>query len=391
VIGWLDCGSGASGDMLLGVLLDAGVPADVITAAATAVAPEPVRVETERVARAGLAATRAHVVVAESTTRRTWPDVQALLERADLDAAVRRRAVRTFERLAQAEAHVHDAGVDDVHFHEVGALDAIVDIVGVCAGLEHLGLDALTASAVALGSGRVLTAHGSLTVPPPAVVTLLQGAPTYGGPVEMELCTPTGAALLAEWVTAWGPQPPMVGGNVGVGAGGRDPAGHANVVRLILGQPTDSSSSLAPDGPLLLESNVDDLDPRLWPPVLAALLAAGASDAWLTPILMKKGRPAHTLSVLVDIAHADAVRAVVFRETSTIGLREQLVAKRALERRDATVQVDGMSVRVKLAVHNGRVVNAQPEYDDVAAVSAVTGDSVKSVLAHAVAQARALW
>lgn len=389
MIGWLDLGSGASGDMLLGALLDAGVPLDVVRAAVDAVAPEPVRIETEQVRRAGFAATRAHVVARTSTAHRTWRDVRELLSTAALDEAVADRAHGTFSRLARAEADVHGSRADDVQFHEVGALDAIADVVGVCAGLHHLGLEVLHASPVALGGGRVDTAHGSLTVPPPAVVALLRGVPAYGGPVETELCTPTGAALLSEWVTQWGPLPPMAGRDVGVGAGGRDPAGHANVVRLILGEGTDNASQAATQ--LLIECNVDDLDPRLWSPVISALMAAGASDAWLTPILMKKGRPAHTLSVLVGTEHANAVRRAVFRETSTIGLREQTVGKFALERREAAVDVAGMPVRVKLAVHDGVVVNAQPEYDDVVAVAEATGDTLKSVLSRAVALARALW
>ncbi|HET7327037.1 MAG TPA: nickel pincer cofactor biosynthesis protein LarC [Nocardioidaceae bacterium] len=386
MIGWLDCGSGASGDMLLGALLDAGVPLEVLSAAVDAVAPEPVRLQPERVSRAGFVATRAHVVVDDSTTHRTWRDVRALLHGARLDPAVRDRAIGTFARLADAEAAVHGGAPDEVHFHEVGALDAIADVVGVCAGLAHLGLGAVHASPVAVGGGRVQTVHGSLPVPPPAVVALLRGVPSYGGPVEAELCTPTGAALLAEWVEAFGPQPAMAVTTVGVGAGGRNPAGHPNVVRLIIGESTDT-----PVATLLLESNVDDLDPRLWPSVLAALLAAGASDAWLTPILMKKGRPAHTLSVLVGADHASAVRELIFRETSTIGLREQAVGKHALQRRETTVEVMGRTVRVKLAVLGDTVVNAQPEYEDVALAAAASGESVKSTLARAIAQARALW
>ncbi len=385
MIGWLDCGSGASGDLLLGALLDAGVPLEVVAGAVEAVAPEPVRIETERVTRSGFAATRAHVVVGDSETRRTWRDVRALLQ--PLDGDLRSRAVGAFTRLAEAEASVHGTVVDDVHFHEVGALDAVADVVGVCAGFVHLGLTSVSGSPVAVGGGRVDTAHGSLTVPPPAVATLLRGIPSYGGPVDLELCTPTGAALLAEWVTAWGPQPAMTARAIGVGAGGHDPAGHANVLRLFLGDaaPTDPGSEL------LLEANVDDLDPRLWPAALAALLAAGANDAWLTPILMKKGRPAHTLSVLVTAECAAEVRSVIFRETSTIGLREQVITKAALERTEATVEIHGHPVRVKLARHDGQVVNAQPEYEDVAAVAAATGRSVKSVLAQATAEATRLW
>jgi pyridinium-3,5-bisthiocarboxylic acid mononucleotide nickel chelatase len=391
VIGWVDASSGASGDMLLGALVGAGVPLDVVAGAVAAVAPEHVALRPETVSRNGFAATRCHVDVADSSTQRSWCDVETLLDEADLADAVRERARRTFERLAVAEATVHGTAPADVHFHEVGALDAIADVVGVCAGLEHLGLEQLVVSPVAVGSGRIRGAHGEMPVPPPAVAELLRGVPTYAGPVEMELCTPTGAALLVTNTTGFGAQPAMAVERIGVGAGGRDPRGHANVVRLFVGIPTGATAgSGATSGPMLIETNVDDLDPRVWPSVISSLLAAGASDAWLTPIMMKKGRPAHTLSVLVGSDRADAVRTVIFRQTSTIGVREIGIGKTALDREMRTVEVGGSSVHVKLALHHGEVVNAQPEYEDVARVAAETGRPIKDVLAEAISAARDL-
>lgn len=376
---WVDASSGASGDMLLGALVGAGVPLTVLQEAVDAVAPEPVALRVEEVRRGGLAATRVHVDAAESHHHRTWRDLRPLLDGTPL---------AVFERLAVAEAAVHGTTPDEVHFHEVGALDAIADVVGVCAGFAHLGATSVTVSPVAVGSGTVETAHGTLPVPPPAVAELLRGVPTFAGPVAMtgpmELCTPTGAALLTTLASGWGPQPAMTVERIGVGAGGRDPQGHANVLRLFTGAATAATAG----GPLLLECNVDDLDPRVWPAVIAALLEAGASDAWLTPILMKKGRPAHTLSVLVDATRADAVRATIFRQTSTIGLREQPVAKHALDRELVPVKVGGQTISVKLARHDGTVVNAQPEYDDVARAAAALGRPVADVLAEAAALAR---
>jgi len=203
----------------------------------------------------------------------------------------------------------------------------------------------------------------------------------------MELCTPTGAALLTTLATSWGPQPPMTTDAIGVGAGGRDPEGHANVLRLLVGAaPTGASTE--PAAPLLIETNVDDLDPRVWPAVIAALLEAGASDAWLTPILMKKGRPAHTLSVLVAADRAAHVRATIFRQTSTIGLREQPLGKHALDREMVEVLVDGQPIAVKLARHDGVLVNAQPEYDDVVRAALALGRPVVDVLADAAAASR---
>lgn len=387
---WVDASSGASGDMLLGALAGAGVPLDVLQRAVDAIAPEPVTLRVEEVTRNGFAATRCHVEVADSVQHRTWRDIRALLAGADLPDEVRDLAVRTFERLAVAEGAVHGHDPDEVHFHEVGALDAIADVVGVCAGFAHLGPREVVVSPVAVGSGNVRGAHGTLPVPPPAVAELLRGVPSYAGPAgapAMELCTPTGAALLTTLATGWGPQPPMTTGAIGVGAGGRDPEGHANVLRILVGEPATSTPAPAP--PLLVETNIDDLDPRVWPAVIAALLEAGASDAWLTPILMKKGRPAHTLSVLVAADRAAAVRAEIFRQTSTIGLREQPLGKYALEREMVTVEIDGQPVAVKLARHDGVLVNAQPEYDDVARAAASLGRPVLDVLNDAVAASRA--
>jgi uncharacterized protein (TIGR00299 family) protein len=283
---------------------------------------------------------------------------------------------------------VHGTGAEDVHFHEVGALDAIADVVGAAAGFVHLGLDAIACSPVALGGGTVTAAHGTTGVPAPAVTALLAGVPTYGGPVERELTTPTGAAILAEVVTAWGPQPSMAVGSIGVGAGGADPEGHANVLRFSVGRATPTGATSNAGGALVIEANVDDLDPRLWPDVIAALLAAGASDAWLTPIVMKKGRPAHTLHVLVADDAADAVRREVFRQTTTIGVREQRFAKHALDRSFVTVEVGGHPVAVKLAHLDGELVNTQPEYEDVAAAARALGRPAKDVLAEAAALAR---
>ena len=392
-VAWIDASSGASGDMLLGALVDAGVPLEVIRDAVDAVTPEPVELRAEPATRHGFAATRCLVHVADSATERSWADVRRLVEDSSLDPAVLDVALEVFGRIAEAEAAVHGVAVDDVHFHEVGALDSIADVVGVAAGFVHLGLDWLVCSPVALGGGTVRIAHGAVGVPAPAVVELLRGLPSYGGPVDLELTTPTGAALLAVLADEFGPQPPMAVETVGAGAGGRDPEGHANVVRLVVGEGLDTEEDAAAEEPtrgvaLVIEANVDDLDPRLWPDVIAALLDAGASDAWLTPILMKKGRPAHTLHVLVGADAADAVRREVFRQTSTIGVREQTFAKVALDREFVAVEVDGHRVAVKLARLGGELMNVQPEYADVRAAARATGRPVKDVLAEAAARAR---
>jgi uncharacterized protein (TIGR00299 family) protein len=387
MIGWLDLAAGASGDMLLGALVDAGVPLDVPAAAIAALPVERIRLVTESVTRHGLGATRVHVHAPASSEHRTWVDVRALLAEAALPEPVREGALAVFERLAVAEGRVHRVSPDEVHFHEVGALDALADVVGVVAGFEHLGLSRLTASPVALGSGSARGAHGVVPIPGPAVLELLAGVPVTAGAVPAEMCTPTGAALVAARVDEWTTLPPMRVERVGVGAGGRDPVELPNVVRLVLGEATEPQ----PAGPVVLEANVDDLDPRLWPGVLDALVAAGASDAWLTPILMKKGRPAHTLSVLCRPDALGDVQAAVFATTSTIGLRVVPVGKVALERVQTSVDVLGGRVGAKVAVSGGRVVNVSVEYEDVAALASETGVPVKEALRAATAAAEAAY
>ncbi len=383
MIGWLDCSAGVSGDMLLGALVDAGAELAVLQTAVDAVGVEPVRLSAEPVVRGGIGALKVDVHVDEHPRTRTWSDVRRLLDAADLQDEVRATALDVFARLAAAEGSVHRVAPDDVHFHEVGALDAVADVVGAAAGLHALSLSALTSSPVVLGSGTTRGAHGPLPVPGPAVLALLRGVPVLAGPVALEMTTPTGAALLAATVGGYGPLPAMSLQRTGSGAGGRDPDEVANVLRLVLGDPPDISAAIDAEPALVLQANVDDLDPRLWPGVLAALLAAGADDAWLTPIVMKKGRPAHTLSALCPPARADAVREVFFRETTTLGLRAQPVGKHALRRAERVVDVDGRPVRVKLGLLDGEVVNAMPEWDDVAAAAAALGRPAKQVLRDA--------
>jgi uncharacterized protein (TIGR00299 family) protein len=470
-LGWLDATGGLSGDMLLGALIGAGAPLDAMNAALAALAvplgpsgvspaplglswppappappgggPEPaagdgrvrVQLAVSAVDRAGLRATRAHVRADEANPpRRTWADIERLLTAAPLDDDVRRRARATFGALAAAEAAVHGIPAAEVHFHEVGALDALADVVGVCAGLSALGLRRLVVSPIALGGGEVRAAHGLLPVPGPAVLELLRagGLTGYGGGAAMELCTPTGAALVVANADEQGELPPMTITGVGVGAGGRDRPDRPNVVRLVLGtaapEPARAAipppaagrtADLAPADPapagaapvhaapagavlpgatppgatppgvdeIVLACNIDDLDPRVWPDVLAVLLAAGARDAWLTPIIMKKGRPAHTLSALVGPAEAAAVRDAIFMHTSTLGLRETAVVKRALERRFRAVYVDGQRIAVKLgSLPDGRMTTAQPEWEDVRRAAAALGRPARAVIAEALAR-----
>jgi uncharacterized protein (TIGR00299 family) protein len=393
VIGFLDASAGASGDMLLGALVDAGVPLEYLASTVDAVAPERIELTAEAVTRHGIGATRVSVRASDSVVHRTLPDIRLLLAEAALPDPLRSVAERTFAVLARAEAGVHRTAADDVHFHEVGALDAIADVLGTCAGIQwlsvHRGLSKLYCGPIEVGrSGSERSAHGAVPVPAPAVLEILRHADrTLTARLPHEACTPTGAALLATLTEESGPLPPMRVRAVGTGAGGRDPVEVANVVRLVLGESTVDSTV---EAAVVLECNVDDLDPRLWPSVLDAVLAAGASDAWLTPILMKKGRPAHTLRVLCPPGLAGALRSLVVRQTSTIGLRQYPVDKYPLERTVSTVDVDGQPVRVKLASLSGEVVNVAVEYDDVLAAARALAVPAKVLLSRATAAAQRL-
>lgn len=386
MIGWLDLSAGASGDMLLGALVDAGVPLDTIQHAVDAVGVEPIRLSVSTTSRQGLGATKVDVTAARSTITRTWANIRGQLEVAELAEPVRGLALDAFARLAAAEARVHRTSPDQVHFHEVGALDAIADVVGVAAGLHDLGLTRLSAGPVALGSGMTRGDHGFLPIPGPAVLSLFAevDAPVWAGSAPYEMCTPTGAALLCAAVDRWEHLPQMRVRGVGVGAGTRDPDEVANVVRLVLGEPVQQPDS---GTAVMLETNVDDLDPRLWPAVIAGLIARGASDAWLTPILMKKGRPAHTLHVLTSAEDEDVVRRELFARTTTIGLRRIPVGKYALERELAGIHVDGQPIGVKIARDRGRVVNISVEFDHVLRAAAALGVPAKEVLRAATAEA----
>jgi len=385
---WVDASAGIAGDMLLGALLDAGASLDAVRSAVAAVVPGEVVVRTSAVTRAGLRALKVDV---ESTgdghPHRSWARIRALLGSADLPTAIRDPALAVFARLAEAEGRVHGIPADDVHFHEVGSWDAIADIVGVCAALVDLGVDRVTAGPVAVGSGRTRAAHGDLPVPVPAVLELARGWQVLGGG-EGELATPTGMALLRALADSCGPIPPMEVAAVGIGAGGRDTGGRANVVRAVVGAAAVADAPTASDM-WVLETNVDDLDPRLWPTVLAALLAAGAPDAWLVPILMKKGRPAHTLCVLAHDADREALRDRVFALTSTLGVRETPVSRTALQRDWRAVTVPGGEVRIKVGLRAGRIATATAEFEDAAALARTRGVPVRRVLDEAAAAAEA--
>ena len=377
-LAWFHCFSGIAGDMALGSLIDAGADVDEVRSMVERLPVAGWRLEAEPVLRCGIAATKAHVHVEETTVVRTASHIAALVEEARLPDRVRTRAQAVFTALADAEGRLHRRPPEQVHFHEVGGLDAIVDVVGTCAALEVLDIDVVYGSVVVTGTGMIRAAHGLLPNPAPAVVELLAGggAPTRGMDLGVELTTPTGAALLAALASGFGPMPPMTIECTGFGAGTRDIDGQPNTTQVVIGQP--SEAVLGGQPVVVLEVNVDDATGEALAHTVSALLEAGAHDAWVTPIVMKKGRPAHTVSALTDVALTAQVAEVLSLETGSLGVRGSTIDRWPSARDLATVDVAGFPVRVK--VSPGRV---KVEHDDAARVAKRVGMPLREVISLA--------
>jgi uncharacterized protein (TIGR00299 family) protein len=384
---YFDCWAGAAGDMLLGALVELGLPLDALVAELRKLPLEGYRLEARRVRRAGLACTKVEVVVEHpGHGERHLSDILGLLEASTLAPSVKERAAGLFRRLAEAEAWVHGTEPEKVHFHEVGAIDSIVDIVGGVLGLAWTRADRFVSSPLNVGSGTVATAHGQLPVPTPATLRLLQGAPIHGGDGG-ELVTPTGALLVSGHASAYGPLPPLRAEAVGHGAGTRETPGHPNVLRLVLGE--EEGVPAGGDCVVVLETEIDDMAPQLLGPLIDRLLAAGAMDAFYTPIQMKKGRPGILVTVLAPPARREAVEELLFSETTTLGVRRQVWERAVLDRRSVRVDTPFGEVAVKIGERDGRVYNVQPEFEDCQAAAARAGVPLKEVFAAAVAAYRA--
>jgi uncharacterized protein (TIGR00299 family) protein len=377
---WFHCFAGIAGDMAMGSLIDAGADVAEVRALLDRLPMRGWSMQVGPVMRGGIAATKVDVVAADTAVVRTYAHITGLVDEARLPERVRDRAQATFAALADVEGRLHRRPAAQVHFHEVGGIDAIIDVVGTCAALEVLGVDQVWSSPVANGTGMVRSAHGMLPVPAPAVVELLRGAPTYGTEVPYELTTPTGAALLAATVTGWGPMPRMRVDASGFGAGTRDLEGLPNLVQVVLGQAQPALNDRPEPGQpvTLLEVNVDDATGETLAHAVAALLAAGAHDAWVTPIVMKKGRPAHTVSALADTALAGQIAGVLAAETGSLGVRGDTLQRWPAARVDDQVEVEGVPVRVKVGA--GRV---KVEHDDAARAARRTGLPLREVVSRA--------
>ena len=384
-VAWLHPFAGIAGDMTLGALLDAGAELSFVVSTLEGLNVDGWSLTTEQVDRNGIRATRAVVDAPEQHHHRHWSDIRSMLEQASLPERVRTRALAVFETLAIAEGKVHGLPPDEVHFHEVGALDAIVDIVGSCAALESLNIDEVASGPVAVGVGSISAAHGILPNPPPAVVNLLEGIPTVSVDVDMELTTPTGAAIIKALADRVGPMPDMTINGSGYGAGTRDLVDRANVTQVIVGTSTDTASQTDErvEKVTELSTNLDDVTGEVLGHAISQLVDAGALDAWVTPIVMKKGRPAHTLSVLATPTDAPSLVDVMMSTTGTLGVRSRQIERTVAARQIVTVSVDGHRIDVKVSDFR-----AKAEFDHALEAAEALGVPVTEVAARAEALAQ---
>lgn len=385
-LAYFDCFSGISGDMILGAMVDLGLDLSDLTGALESLDLEEFHLEVREVASYGLRATKVDITVPESILVRTFNNIRDLIENSPLPNTVKARSLEIFMRLARAESVVHGKPIDQVHFHEVGAVDSILDIVGAAYGFEALGFTEVLSSPLPLGHGMVKTQHGSIPVPVPAVLELLEGTPTYSSGIPTETVTPTGAAVIKSLATSFGNAPPMVLEKIGYGAGAKD-LGVPNLLRIITGEPGDllaESEELA----CQISTNIDDMNPEFYDYVIERLLGAGAHDVWLTPIQMKKTRPGTIITVLCSPGNAGAFKKILLEETSTFGLRTVSVMKKAIDREVITIDTAWGPVSVKVGRDGNRVTSVSPEFSDCAQIAGEHGVPIKEVFQEAQSLAR---
>ena len=363
-VAYFDCFSGISGDMTLGALVDAGCPVDVIRTQLRSLQVPGWQISCEKVWKNGMAATHVRVTTEDTQTHRSLTTIVGILEKSTLDQRVKERATAIFRKLGEAEAAVHDVPIEKIHFHEVGAVDAIVDIAGACIGFEELGFEKFACSALNVGGGTAKMAHGTLPVPAPATARLLMGKPTYSNGVQKELVTPTGAAIVATLCDVFGPQPAMKVSAIGYGAGTVDLESQPNVLRIMVGEVADKSTDTHDGTIRVLEANLDDMNPQIFGYLLEKALAAGALDVFATPVQMKKSRPGTLVTILCKPEDENKFQQMLFAETTTLGVRSHLVERHALPRDFVKVATRFGVVRVKLSRDAGRIQHASPEFDD---------------------------
>jgi uncharacterized protein (TIGR00299 family) protein len=384
---YFDCFSGISGDMTLGALLDAGLPLDGLKAALGSLALGDVEIRTEKVLRAGVSATKfivdEHAPAAADPNHhphRHLPKIFKMIDTSSLSPEGRDRAKAMFQRLGEAEAAIHQMPIEKVHLHEVGGLDSIIDIVGAVFAMDWAGADRVVCSPLNVGGGTVQSAHGLFPVPAPATVKLLGDAPVYGGAVQKELVTPTGALIATTYADAFGPIPQMTIDTVGYGAGERDHPSTPNVLRVLIGQ---EASAAVGHRVSVIECEIDDMNPQIFGVAMDRLYAAGALEVFYVPVQMKKNRPGTLLTVVAPPEKREQMADVIFRETTTIGLRHYEVERECLQRELVSVETPIGAIRFKVAYRGGRAINAVPEFDDCAKLAAEQNLSVKEVQAIA--------
>jgi uncharacterized protein (TIGR00299 family) protein len=363
-LAYFDCFSGISGDMTLGALVDAGCQLEHLRSELRGLQVPGWELSAEKVWKNGMAATCVKVKTEDQSKHRSLSTILEILQKSQLTPQVRERADAIFTKLGEAEARVHNVPLEKIHFHEVGALDAIVDIVGACIGFHFLGIEKFACSALNVGGGTVKMAHGILPVPAPATANLLQGKPTYSNGVQKELVTPTGAAIVATLCDSFGPQPPMSVSAIGYGAGVADLESQPNVLRIMIGEAAEKTVAGFDEEIAVIEANLDDMNPQIYGYFLEKALSAGALDVYTTPVQMKKNRPGTLLTVLCKPQDTNALMSLIFAETTTFGARMYRAQRRRLPREHVSVSTSFGDVRLKISRENGRVLHVAPEYDD---------------------------
>jgi uncharacterized protein (TIGR00299 family) protein len=363
-LAYFDCFSGISGDMTLGALVDAGCSLELLRAGLQGLGIPGWTISSEKVWKNGMSATFVRVATEDQTKHRSLSSILEIFGKSQLSESVGKNAAAIFRKLGEAEASVHDVALEKIHFHEVGAVDAIVDIVGACIGFDALGIEKFACSPLNVGGGTAKMAHGVLPVPAPATARLLQGKPTYSNGVERELVTPTGAAIVSTLCETFGPQPQMTVSSIGYGAGSLDLEGQPNVVRIMIGEAADKVVAGFDEEISVIEANLDDMNPQIYGYFLEKALAAGALDVYTTPVQMKKNRPGTLLTLLCKPQDTNSLMSLVFAETTTFGARTYRAQRRTLPRESVSVHTQFGDVRVKLSRVNGRILHVAPEFDD---------------------------
>lgn len=393
-LAYFDCFSGISGDMTLGALVDAGVPVEHLRGELSGLRVAGWELTAEKVWKNGMAATYVRVKTEDQSKHRSLSAILEILEKSELAPRVRERAGAIFRKLGEAEARVHDVPLEKIHFHEVGAVDAIVDIVGACVGFEALGIEKFACSALNVGGGTAKMAHGVLPVPAPATANLLQGRPTYSNGVQKELVTPTGAAIVATLCEVFGPQPGMSVSAIGYGAGTEDLEGQPNVLRIMVGEEVgagkvkeraqaEACATGFDEEIAVIEANLDDMNPQIYGYFLEKALGAGALDVYTTPVQMKKNRPGTLLTVLCKPGDVDGLISLIFAETTTFGVRTYRAQRRVLPREWVSVGTEYGEVRIKVSRVNGRILHVAPEFEDCKKLAAEKDVPLQRVIASA--------